>query len=147
MKQAFFFLVLCAVFLSLGTAAPGQMSPWENQGWGSEEPYGMLYDPTTQMFISGRIVKIEEVLPGRASAPAVFVHIETDEGLFVPVLLGPRWYVLGQRVPLNIKDRAQVAGSRVILSGTAVIIAAWVQSGDRFLLLRDEYGFPVWSQW
>lgn len=147
MKRALSFVVLCAVFLSLGGAAPGQLSPWENQGWGSEEPYGMLYDPTTQMFVSGRIVRIEEVSPGRASGPAVFIHIETNEGTFVPVLLGPRWYILSQRVPFNVADEAQVAGSRVILSGTAVIIASWVQSGNRFLLLRDDYGFPVWSQW
>lgn len=147
MKRALSFLVFCAVFLSLTDAAPGQLSPWENQGWGSDEPYGMLYDPTTQMFVSGRIVKIEEVPPGRASAPAVFIYIETDDGLLAPVLLGPRWYILSGHLALNIMDRAQVAGSRVILSGTAVIIAAWVQSGNRFLLLRDDYGFPVWSQW
>lgn len=147
MKPALFFLMFCAVFLVLGSSAPGQLSPWENQGWGSEEPYGMLYDPTTQMSISGRIVRIEEVQPGRASGPAVFIHIETNEGTFVPVLLGPRWYVLSQRVSLSVADRARVAGSRVILSGTAVIIAAWVQSGNQFLLLRDDYGFPVWSQW
>ncbi len=147
MRQVLFVLAFCAVFLVAGTDAPGALSPWENQGWGTAEPYSMLYDPTTQMFISGRIVKIEEVLPGAAAGPAVFIHIETDTGLVVPVLLGPRWYVLDQRIPLNVSERVQVAGSRVILSGTAVIIAAWVESGNRFLLLRDDYGLPVWSQW
>ncbi len=142
-----FFVVCLVAFVSLHQPASGQLSPWENQGWGSEEPYGMLYDPTTQMVVTGRIMGIEEAMPGRGAGPALFMHLRTDEGLMVPVLLGPRWYVLSQHVPLNVGNPAQVVGSRVMLSSTAVIIASWVQSGNQFLVLRDDLGYPVWDQW
>jgi hypothetical protein len=41
----------------------------------------------------------------------------------------------------------RIRGSRVVIDGRPVVIAAELAKGDRVLVLRDEKGYPAWAAW
>lgn len=137
-------LVLLVVLLT-GTSAMAQ-GMGGGGGWGMRGAYQRMYNPATVESLSGEVVGVDRVAPLRGMGAGIHLSLKTS-GETVPVHLGPAWFV--ERLELKIAkgDRIQVKGSRVVMSGTAAIIAAEVKKGDALLQLRDAAGVPVWSGW
>jgi hypothetical protein len=107
---------------------------------------GRNYDTKTVETITGEVVAINIVSPGRGGGPGGGVHmmVRTDKEE-IAVHLGPKWYLDEQTLKPAIKDRVEIRGSRVTQEGKPVIIAAEVKKGDQVLKLRDEGGRPLWG--
>jgi hypothetical protein len=143
-------LIAAMTLLSLfsGTEALAQKGiMWKGGGgWGAGTPYGRLYNPQTVETISGEVVSVDKITPGKGMYYGVHAIVKTDKGT-ISVHLGPGWYIENQDVKIAPKDKIEVKGSRIIFQGKPAIIAAEVKKGDDILILRDASGFPVWSGW
>lgn len=115
-------------------------------GWGSGTPYNKMYDPKSLETVSGEVVAVDRITPGKGMSNGIHLSLKTDKET-VSVHLGPAWYLENQDVKIEKKDRLEVKGSRVSFGGKAAIIASEVRKGDQILTLRDNDGFPVWSAW
>lgn len=114
-------------------------------GWGTDSPYGRLYDPAREQTISGQVQRVETAAPAQDMAPGTQIMLQTDDGNTVRVLVGPEWYVSRQDVEMQENSRVQVLGSMADLNGQSVFVAREVQLGGQRLVLRDAQGTPMWS--
>jgi hypothetical protein len=115
-------------------------------GWGPDGRYGRLYDVKTVETVSGRVTKVEEIVPHKRMGRGVHLFLETDTGS-IAVHLGPAWFIERQDTTITTGDEVEVKGSRVTYEDKPVIIAAELRKGDQVLRLRDASGTPVWSGW
>jgi hypothetical protein len=115
-------------------------------GWGPGTPYNRNYDPKSLETVSGEVVTLDQITPGKGMAKGVHLTLKTDKET-LSVHLGPAWYLENQDVTIEKKDRVEVKGSRIGFGGKPAIIASEVRKGDQILTLRDNDGFPVWSAW
>ncbi len=76
----------------------------------------------------------------------VHIMVKTDQET-ISVHLGPSWYIENQDIKIEVGDKVDVKGSRIMFDDSHSMIAAKVKKGDETLTLRDENGFPVWSGW
>jgi hypothetical protein len=74
------------------------------------------------------------------------VIVQLDDGKTVPVHLGPAWYVERQGFAMSPDDALDITGSRVVVDGSAAVIARKIVKGDQEIVLRDESGAPEWSR-
>ena len=114
----------------------------------TEDPYKKLFDAHTMKTISGHVVKIDQV-PEFTFGLQMRVTVLTDTKEFLPVYLGPAFYVEGpwQAKHLKLGDQVTVSGSQVTVSGEAFLIAMTVTRGKEVLRLRDKDGIPGWIGW
>jgi hypothetical protein len=105
-----------------------------------------MYDSQTVEIVRGRILRLDFVTPMRGMSPGVLLALGTVRGE-LPVHLGPAWFIENQNRELLRGDKVEVTGSRVIVEGQVVLMAALVSKGDGVLALRHLDGFPVWSGW
>jgi hypothetical protein len=63
----------------------------------------------------------------------------------INIFLGPSLYIEKMLLHINLLDRLQVTGSKIIWEGSPVILAAEVKKGDQVEKLRDPDGVPLWS--
>jgi hypothetical protein len=107
---------------------------------------GRQYDTKTVETITGDIVAINTISPGRGGGAGGGEHLmlktEKEE---IAVHLGPKWYLDKQSVKLAVNDRVEIRGSRITQAGKPVIIAAELKKGDQVLKLRDDAGRPLWA--
>jgi len=115
-------------------------------GWGPGTPYNRNYDPKSLETVSGEVVAVDLLTPGKGMSTGVHLNLKTDKET-VSVHLGPAWYLENQDVKIEKKDRVEVKGSRISFGGKPAIIASEVRKGDQILTLRDNDGFPLWSAW
>jgi hypothetical protein len=109
-------------------------------------PYGRIYDVKTVQTVKGAITEIQRVAPMRGMSEGVHITLKTDQGV-ADVHLGPAWYLDHQDTQLAVGDHVDVRGSRVMLEGKPVVIAAEVKKGGEVLKLRDDQGLPMWRGW
>lgn len=107
------------------------------------DAYSRAYDPNTVETVSGRIVSIVHVAHGPRASYGEHLVLNTKQGRLV-VHLGPEWFMERQSLKLALHEMITVTGSRVLLGGTAVLIAARVIKGHETIVLRDVHGLPVW---
>jgi hypothetical protein len=114
----------------------------------TEDPYKKLFDAHTMKTISGHVVKIDQV-PEFTFGLQMRVTVLTDTKEFLPVYLGPAFYVEGpwQVKHLKLGDQVTVSGSQVTVSGESFLIAMTVKQGNEVLRLRDKDGIPGWIGW
>ena len=114
----------------------------------TEDPYKKLFDAHTMKTISGHVIKIDQV-PEFAFGLQMRVTVLTDKKEFLPVYLGPAFYVEGpwQVKHLKLGDQVTVSGSQVTVSGESFLIAMTVKQGNEVLRLRDKDGIPGWIGW
>ena len=111
------------------------------------DPYKTLFDATTMTTIAGHVVKID--VPEFAFGSQMRVTVLTDKKEFLPVYLGPAFYVEGpwQAKHLKFGDPVTVTGSQVTVKGEPLLIAMTVTQGHDVLRLRDKEGIPGWIGW
>lgn len=118
----------------------GQTGPREGKGGES----GGQYNPKTVVTVSGVVVSKTQPSVQQGLPYLVYLTLETEKGQ-IAIFLGPNLYV--DQLPVKIKalDKIQVTGSKVMLGGKTVILAAEVKKGDQVLKVRDLHGVPLWS--
>jgi hypothetical protein len=126
--------LLCSLLLWLATAAAGSEA----------RPGRTPYDPARVETIRGEIVGVERI-PSVGGDRGLRLLLRTDDGVRVPVALGPAWVAEKQAFTLLPGDRVDVTGWRVVPSKPPVA-AAEVRKGDATLRLRDARGTPVWRR-
>lgn len=105
--------------------------------------YSRAYDPATVETVSGVIVSIEHVAHGVRGNYGEHLVLNTREGRLV-VHLGPGWFLERQSLKLEAHQEVTITGSRVLLGGRPVLIAARITKGHETLVLRNAQGLPVW---
>jgi hypothetical protein len=135
--------LLVSIFVSclaLVGAAWGQTAPQEVRG---SSPGG-LYNPKTVVTVAGTVVSMtpSPVKPGLPYL--VYLTMQTGPGK-INIFLGPSLYIEKMLLHINLLDRIQVTGSKIIWEGSPVILAAEVKKGDQVEKLRDPDGVPLWS--
>lgn len=114
-------------------------------GWGTETPYGRLYNPTNEQTISGQVVRIETSAPLPGMAPGMQLLVQTDDAKTPRVHIGPEWYLKHQDVEIPEQTNVQVTGAVAEVEGQPVLLAREVQFDGHILVLRDAQGMPMWS--
>jgi len=114
----------------------------------ADDPYKTLFDAHTLTTIAGHVVKIDQV-PEFAFGLQMRLTVYTDKKEFLPVYLGPVFYVAGpwQAKHLKVGDQVSVSGSQVSVRGESLLIATTVTQGNAVLRLRDQEGIPAWIGW
>ncbi len=107
--------------------------------------YQRLYDTTTVQTVRGEVVAVDKFAGGRGIGAGIHLTLKSDSGA-VSVHLGPDWYLDKQSVKIGKGDKIEVTGSRIILQGKSVLVAAEVEKGGKTLNLRDKQGYPLWSR-
>ncbi len=103
-----------------------------------------IYDPKTEMTISGVIQEVKEVAgPGRGTGTHLMVKTANE---LIAVHVGPTWYLKQQKCELAKDAQVEIIGSRVKSQGVDVIIARQIKEGSNTWTLRDAQGIPAWSQ-
>jgi sporulation protein YlmC with PRC-barrel domain len=114
-------------------------------GWGTETPYGRLYDPANEQTISGQVVRIETSTPLPGMTPGMQLVVQTDDAKTTRVHIGPEWYLKRQDVHIPEHTSVQVTGAVADVEGQPVLLAREVQLDGYILMLRDTQGMPLWS--
>jgi hypothetical protein len=112
--------------------------------WGQGQGGGRMFNPKTLETLSGEVVSVEKLTPGKGMSQGVHFTLKTDKET-IPVHLGPGWYMEKQGVNLAAGDKVEVTGSRITYEGKPAIIAAEVKKGDQVFKLRDAAGVPAWA--
>ncbi len=120
---------------------------WKGSGgWGPKADYGRMYNPQTVETISGEVISIDKITPGKGMSYGIHLTLKTGKET-IPVHLGPGWFIENQEMTIEPNDKVVITGSRIDYNGKPAIIAAEVTKDDEILKLRDENGFPAWSGW
>jgi len=126
---------LVATLLSAAQAWP-QMGRGMGYGGGS-------YDSSTEITVRGLV---EEVQNGASSGQwgGTHVSLKTDKGSY-DVRLGPTPFLSRNNFNVAKGDTLSVAGSKLTIQATDVLIARAVTKDGRTLTLRNAQGFPAWA--
>jgi hypothetical protein len=65
----------------------------------------------------------------------------------LPVLLGPQWFIGGQKMKISAGDTVELKGVKTARRGRDIFIAAEIKKGQEVMTLRDENGRPAWAGW
>jgi hypothetical protein len=143
-------MVLFALVSMVGFAAEALAQrgmDWKGGGgWGPNTHYHRMYNPQTIENITGEVVAIDMITPMKGMGYGVHMMVKTDQET-ISVHLGPSWYIENQDIKIEVGDKIEVRGSRIIFDDAPSMIAAEVKKGGETLILRDKNGFPVWSGW
>ncbi|HKI76974.1 MAG TPA: hypothetical protein VKA26_00375 [Ignavibacteriaceae bacterium] len=114
-------------------------------GWGAGSKYNKMYNENTVVFISGKVVCLENISPinGMTCCQHILVKIGNDT---VSVHLGPVGFMESQAIRITLNDSLTIEGSLIIFDSNPVIIAASLKNGNETLLLRDDKGYPLWCR-
>ena len=136
---AFSFVALVSVTLSAqqGSGRMGGRGGVRSDGRGT-------YDPAQAEIITGEIITVKDVEFNKGRMTGVGAELKTDSQT-VLVYLGPHIYVDLQNVRINVGDKVEVKGVKVLLDGRQAVLAAEVRKGDEVLKLRDDNGVPLWA--
>jgi hypothetical protein len=138
-------LVLAALFVVVNAAGAQAVIVERHNPFATGTRYDGLYDMDTQLTFKGVVTGIQRVRPSANSELEVSLIVKNEEGGgTITVELGPSWYVDRQAVQIEIKDEAQITGSKVMIGGRGVILAKLVQVGTEVLALRRPSGIPYW---
>lgn len=105
--------------------------------------YSRVYDPASVETVSGQVQSVETGVRGWHGAQGVHLVLNTRRGPLI-VHLGPEWFLKRHHFTVEANDVVTVHGSRVMLAGEHVLIAARITKGKKTLELRDTHGVPVW---
>jgi hypothetical protein len=124
-------LLLLLTWATFAGAQEGVKSPFD-------------YNPATVQTHRGLVIAVTPAAPGPVPQ-MVTVQLATDKETLT-VWLAPSWFLEGQDFKISGLDRLEVTGSRLMVDGRPLVLAAAVKKGDRTLRLRDAQGNPLWSR-
>ena len=113
-------------------------------GWTLASQPSTAFSPDTLTTISGEVVSVQEVAPDLEVVPGVYVLVQVD-GEQWPVRLAPVDYLRKQGVTIEPKDKVEVAGSEVELTGRSGLIATQLRHKGKTVQLRGEKGVAKWG--
>src|SRR5512138_1523626 len=114
-------LMWLSVAGSFAQMGPGRGPTWRgSSGWGPGSSYNRMYDLKTVETVSGEVVNVDQIVPGKGMSNGMHLTLKTDKETF-SVHLGPSWYLENQDVKIQPKDRLEVKGSRVTFAGKPAI--------------------------
>jgi len=115
-------------------------------GWGANY-YQWNWNPATVETLKGEVMTKDTITPakGRSALPAVGMTLKKEDDYAAYIHLGPQWYFDKQDLPINIGDKIEVIGSKVMVEGETVILVSSIKKGDKTWQFRDDRGFPFWS--
>jgi hypothetical protein len=82
---------------------------------------------------------------GRSALPAVGMTLKKEDDYAIYVHLGPEWYMDKQELDINVGDKVEVTGSKIVVDGNTVLLVSSIKKGDKTWQFRDPQGFPYWS--
>ena len=109
--------------------------------------YHWNWNPATVETLKGEVMTKDTITPpkGRSAQPAVGMTLKKEDDYAAYVHLGPQWYFDKQDLPINIGDKMEVTGSKIMVEGETVILVSSIKKGDKTWQFRDQQGFPYWS--
>ena len=111
----------------------------------NKNQYKCIYNTSTVETITGDVQSVDFYSYKKSSGyGSVHIIVKTDKET-ITVHIGPSWYLEDNNFTINLNDKVEVKGSRVMWEGNDVIIAANIKIGDKSLALRDDSGVPLWS--
>ena len=117
-----------------------------SRGWGMDSPYQGKYSADRMVMVSGVVSGFEKVVPLKGMSPGIAVKIKTLKET-VAVHLGPLWYLERLEYRISTGDKLEIKGARTSFKDHEAVMAAEVRNANRFLILRDNDGVPVWAGW
>lgn len=102
------------------------------------------YNPATVETHRGLVISVTPVAPG--PIPQMVTVQLAAERETLTIWLAPSWFLEAQRFKVTALDRLEVTGSRLVVDGRPLLLAATVTKNGRTLRLRDEQGNPLWSR-
>ncbi|HUT84261.1 MAG TPA: DNA-binding protein [Thermodesulfobacteriota bacterium] len=135
---------LVILLFTIGALAQGGKSWQGSGGWGPGSMYCRLFNPKAIETIKGEVANIRRVVPAEGMCEGVDIIVKSEKEE-IGVNLGPAWFIDNQDLKVELKDMVEIKGSRVSFGKIPGIIATQVKKGEDVLMLRDEYGTPVWS--
>ena len=102
-----------------------------------------VYNVATEVTLSGTVDDVKTV-PGPGMQVGVHIMLKSAAGT-LQVDLGPEWFMSQQKYTLVKGDAISVAGSRVKVGATDMVIAREITKGTETMTFRDAKGFPKWS--
>ncbi len=138
------------VLISIMPASSADVRPWGGKGrwpaWGANY-YQWNWDSATVETIKGEVMTKDTITPsqGRSGLPAVGMTLKKEDYYAIYVHLGPEWYFDRQELDIDIGDKVEVTGSKIIVEGETVLLVSSIMKGDKTWQFRDAQGFPFWS--
>jgi hypothetical protein len=145
-KLAAVVLFPAAITMLLFADGPAQRQSERGGGWHAGAAYSELYDPETVETVRGRVLRLDFVTPLNGMSPGVLAILGTVRGE-LPVHLGPAWFIENQNGELRRNEEVEITGSRIVMEGDVILMAALIAKDDRVFTLRHMDGFPIWSGW
>jgi hypothetical protein len=105
---------------------------------------GRNYNPATEATITGTVDSVTHVPSQGPGGTGLHLVLAASSGT-IDVHVGPASFVASKNMTLAKGDTLTVVGSKVTLSGQAVLIAREIRKADQLLTLRDANGLPLWS--
>jgi hypothetical protein len=103
-----------------------------------------MYNPNTVETITGTIKDIQYVKQASGRDYGVHLMVTTQKNQY-EVHLGPRWFLEENQLNFTVGEEIEVKGSKKMINRRLTLIAAKITNRDRTVVLRDEYGIPMWS--
>ncbi len=143
-------MVVIVATLVLATFTLADAQRWGGKGrWGawSANYYHWNWNPATVETLKGEVMTKDIITPpqGRSLLPAVGMTLKKEDDYAIYVHLGPEWYMDKQELDINVGDKVEVTGSRIMVEGNAVLLVSSIKKGDKTWQFRDPQGFPYWS--
>lgn len=100
------------------------------------------YNSATVESIKGTVLTVIK-RTGNRGEKGIHLTVKTSKET-IDVHLGPDWFV-SKKIALAKGDKVEIEGSRITYSSKEVIIAKKIKKGNSVVILRNDYGTPVWS--
>jgi hypothetical protein len=140
MRKTLIFTV-CAIALSQFLIQPAVQS---GQNLGSGAGLTRLYRSGTIEYINGDVEAVQNLVPTNLNHEWQIVILDSNKSS-ISIYVAPMWYLNSQNFSIEEDDFIKVKGSRVLIDGSAAIIAGEIWVGNDFLKLRNKIGIPVWQ--
>ncbi|MBI5967036.1 MAG: DNA-binding protein [Deltaproteobacteria bacterium] len=146
-KMKWMVIIVVALVLASFAIADAQ---WRGKGrWGpwAANYYHWNWNPATVETIKGEVMTKDTITPpkGRSWLPAVGMTLKKEDDYAIYVHLGPQWYFDKQELGIEIGDKVEVTGSKIMVEGNTVLLVSSLKKGDKTWQFRDQQGFPFWS--
>ncbi len=138
--------MIVAILFASSCIAQTQLRGKRSGGWGMGNQYDTMYNTKTIETLVGEVKKVEKIIPMKGMSTGVHLLVKTNNET-ISIHLGPEWYIDKQDIEISKNDEVEIKGSRITYEGKPAIIAAEITKGKETMVLRNEYGIPIWRGW